>query len=34
MRCGELAQCLRALSALVEDTGSVPSDHVAEHSHP
>ena len=27
MKCGEVAQCLRALAALVEDPGSIPRTH-------
>jgi hypothetical protein len=31
LRAGEIAQKLRALTALPEDPGSVPSTHIAAH---
>lgn len=32
-RPGEVAQQLRAIAALAEGTGSIPSTHVAVHNH-
>ena len=28
---GEMAQCLKALAAFLEDLGSIPSTHIAAH---
>jgi hypothetical protein len=32
-KAGEMAQCLRALAALAEDLGPIPSNHMVAHNY-